>query len=102
MIYHLIGRSDWERREKQGECVELREGQTFLHCCDARQLKRVRSDFFPAGEDVVALVLDPTQLTGETRYEPGSAGEPERFPHLYGPIRPEDVVEVVPVDFDEI
>ena len=101
MIYHLIERSDGERFENRGTGVFLRGGETFLHCCDERQLKTVGAGYFPASTDLVALVLDATQLTDETRYEPGSAGESERFPHLYGPIRPHDVVRVEPVDFDQ-
>ena len=100
-IYHLIERSDWERAENRGTGVFLREGETFLHCCDERQLKTMGTGYFPASTDLVVLVLDPTQLKDETRYEPGSAGESERFPHLYGPIRPHDVVRVEPVDFDQ-
>ncbi len=103
MIYHLMERSDWERAERTGTGVVPGEGESFLHCCDQGQLHQVVTGWFAAGADVVALVLDPTRVAGETRYEPGSAGEPERFPHLYGSIRPQDVVGVEgvePIDGD--
>jgi uncharacterized protein (DUF952 family) len=101
VIYHLIERNEWEQAGNLGAGVVLPEGEVFLHCCDERQLKEVRAAYFSGSADVVALALDPTQLTSETRYEPGSAGEPERFPHVYGPIRIVEVVGVAPIVLDQ-
>ena len=65
-----------------------------MHCCDERQLASVRSRYFQEDEGVVSLVLDPTLLPHETRYEPGAGGEVERFPHVNGAVERSDVVEV--------
>jgi len=59
-----------------------------------QQMGFVRESYFPTGSTVVALSIDPTALDSETRYEPGSGGELDRFPHVYGSIRRTDVVEV--------
>jgi uncharacterized protein (DUF952 family) len=67
----------------------------FLHCCDERQLGPVREANFPSASRVIALGIDPTLLSAETRYEPGSGGELERFPHVYGPIQASDVISVL-------
>ena len=92
MIFHLMPRTDWERTTDD---IVARPGvEGFVHCCDERQLQDVRSRYFAAHEAVVALALDPTHLDDETRYELGSEGEPERFPHVYGPIRREQVLLV--------
>ena len=37
----------------------------------------------------------PTLLSAGTRYEAGSCGEVERFPHVYGPIEASDVISVL-------
>lgn len=66
----------------------------FRSLLDKRQMGFVRESYFPTGSAVVALSIDPTALDSETRYEPGSGGELERFPHVYGSIRRTDVVEV--------
>jgi uncharacterized protein (DUF952 family) len=93
VIYCLIDAEEW--KSKQHESVIAVPGPDgFVHCCDARQMAPVRRNYFPDGSSVVALGIDPTALDSETRYEPGSRGEPERFPHVYGPVRREDVVEV--------
>jgi uncharacterized protein (DUF952 family) len=94
MIYHLLLAREWESRH--GSATAAIPGQDeFLHCCDERQLAPVRKAFFPSGSKVVALGVDPTLLSAETRYEPGSGGEEERFPHVYGPIQAFDVIAVL-------
>jgi uncharacterized protein (DUF952 family) len=85
MIYHLVEQDTWVQRSDQVH-VALPGPEGFVHCCDNRQVQQVRATYFPAGGPVVALALDPTRLDVETRYEPGSRGESERFPHVFGPI----------------
>lgn len=67
----------------------------FIHCCDERQIHEVRTAYFPPGARVLAVVIDPTRLSSETRYELGSGGEAERFAHVYGPIEKSAVLEVI-------
>jgi uncharacterized protein (DUF952 family) len=97
VIYHLLLGREWDER-RGTEVVASPGPEQFVHCCEEPQLDRVRALFFPADERVVALRLDPTTLASETRYEPGSRGEAERFPHLYGPVTAKDVLEVIDVD----
>lgn len=47
------------------------------------------------GHDLVVLVVDPDRLTDPVRYEAMKPGG-EEFPHLYGPLPVEAVVEVRP------
>jgi uncharacterized protein (DUF952 family) len=86
MIYHLVEKSEREaRRNHQHIATPGPEG--FVHCCDERQLAAVKAFYFANDATVVALMVDPTQVEFETRYEPGAGGESERFPHVYGPYR---------------
>jgi uncharacterized protein (DUF952 family) len=93
MIIYLMDAEDWDSRRHES-LVALPGPEGFVHCCDKHQMGLVREDRFPTGLTVVALSIDPTALDSETRYEPGSGGERERFPHVYGSIRHTDVVEV--------
>jgi uncharacterized protein (DUF952 family) len=94
VIYHLVERQTWV--EQQAEpFIAVPGPEGFVHCCDNRQIHRVRTDFFPPGARLVALALDPTLLDVETRYEPGVGGEPERFPHVFGPIARAAVQRVI-------
>jgi uncharacterized protein (DUF952 family) len=93
MIYCLMDAEEWESKQHES-IVALPGPEGFVHCCDRRQMAGVRRNYFPSSTNVVALGIDPTALDCETRYEPGSGGEPERFPHLYGRLRRTDVAEV--------
>ena len=68
----------------------------FVHCCDEHQIAGVVRRFFPPGAEVVAVMVDPTRLAAETRYEPGADRPDERFAHVYGTIPRSAVVEVRP------
>ena len=46
-------------------------------------------------DDLVLLVIDPARVDAEIRYERPD-GAAERFPHIYGPLRVDAVVAVVP------
>jgi uncharacterized protein (DUF952 family) len=83
---------EWDSRRLES-LVAVPGPEGFVHCCDQHQVDLVRENYFPAGSTVVALSIDPTALDSETRYEPGSGDELERFPHVYGSIRSADVVE---------
>jgi uncharacterized protein (DUF952 family) len=101
VIFYLIASSAWEQAERlEADVASPRDGENFVHCCDHRQIQYVRNSYFPADQPIVALAIDPTRLFNETRYEFGSGGESERFPHVYGPIHVSDVVEVNMVSAD--
>lgn len=95
MIFYLLPRREWENCSADELAIPGDEG--YVHCCAQRQIIDVRRRYLPADQDVVALAFDPTQLTVETRYEPGAGGEAERFPHVYGVLRREWVAFVRPV-----
>jgi uncharacterized protein (DUF952 family) len=98
VIFYVMARSAWEQAERLETKVTSRDfGEPFVHCCDHRQIQYVRNAYFPADEAIVALALDPTRLSGETRYELGSGAESDRFPHVYGSIHASDVVEIISV-----
>jgi uncharacterized protein (DUF952 family) len=98
VIYHLIVKSDWEQARQGNTEVAVPGADGFVHCCDAGQVSQVRTNYYPRDQAVVALTIDPIRLASETRYEPGTGGEPERFPHVYGPILVADVIEAVEVN----
>jgi uncharacterized protein (DUF952 family) len=94
MMYCLIAENDWEQAKDSDAEAASPGVEGFVHCCDERQVQYVRTTYFAVSSAVVALAIDPTRLSSETRYELGSAGEPERFPHVYGPIHVSEVVGV--------
>jgi len=98
-IYHLALVRDWEAARATGQYAVSTLGRTleevgFIHASRADQWAGVRERFY-AGvtEPLVLLVIDPSRLAAEVRDEP-VPGLTETFPHVYGPIEVEAVVEV--------
>ena len=98
MIYHLTERARWARSQAEGRHtgstrgVEL-EDEGFIHCSTAAQWPGVRARFYADVDDLLLLHIDETLLTEPVVWEQvGDA--PGVFPHVYGPIPLDAVVEV--------
>ena len=103
-VLHLMRREDYEVRAGQTTVVDCPPGG-FIHCTGtADVLRQVANSVFGAtpGEFVV-LVIDPSRLRAEVRWEPPEpappAGSPLSqvfFPHVYGDINRGAVMDVRP------
>ena len=69
-------------------------GEDFVHLSAPSQVHVPANLLFRGRRDLVALVLDPSLVEADVRVEGG-------FPHLYGPVLPSYVVDVVPFEPDE-
>src|SRR5688572_3180421 len=95
-IYHLATRGDWLDATKAGVSYQrstlgkslAEEG--FIHCSYASQLQTVADAVFRGRDDVVLLTIDPSRVPAEIRVENLDGGT-ELFPHIYGPL-PVDAV----------
>ena len=102
-IYHLALARDWEAALRAGEYAVSTLGRTldeegFVHASRADQWRGVRERFYAdVTEPLVLLVIDPDRLGAEVREEP-LPGLDETFPHVYGPIEVDAVVEVLQLD----
>ena len=101
LIYHIATRSDWERALTDGTYTRSSVDKTlqeegFIHASQAVQVARTANKFYrDVTGELVLLVIDPERLGAEVRYEhvPGAALP---FPHVYGPLNVDAVVEVLP------
>lgn len=96
LIVHATSRPAWEAGRKAGSYQDdslLRNG--FIHFSTAEQVMRVANEYYRGQLDLVLLVVDPSRLVSELRWEPGSDRPGEDFPHLYGPLNLEAVVRVL-------
>ena len=97
-VLHLTERSLWEAARAKGRYEISTRGRTlreegFIHCSTRDQLPRTAAAFYAGLEDLVVLVIDPARLDVPLRYEASEPGG-EEFPHVYGPIPAEAVVDV--------
>jgi len=99
MILHIVRRDDWLAATSAGayEPPSL-EREGFIHFSLPDQVLRVANAWYRGEDDLVLLVVDPSRLDAELRYEEPEQGAP-RFPHLYGPLDTKAVVRVL--DFPE-
>jgi uncharacterized protein (DUF952 family) len=94
MILHIARRQQWDEalrlRVYRGDTLDA-EG--FIHCSEPQQVVEVANAFFPGQVGLVLLVIEPSLLHSELRYERASNGQ--RYPHIYGPLNPEAVIQVI-------
>ncbi len=84
-ICHIAPRAAWAQAQAagayRGDTLD-REG--FIHCSTVAQVVATADRYFRGRADLVLLVIDPTRVEPEIRYESAPGGE--RFPHIYGPL----------------
>lgn len=97
-IFHVTPRADWENIGSNGvyQCDSLAT-EGFIHCCSPVQLAGVLDRYFRGRTGLVALRINPERLTPPLRWE-SPPGSDEAFPHLYGALNVDAVVEVVALD----
>jgi uncharacterized protein (DUF952 family) len=92
IIYHLVSRSAWERAAGAPYRADSLAAEGFIHCSNEDQVAWAANRFHADCNDLLVLCLDAGRLAAPLRDE--EAGTGARFPHVYGPIEPEAVVEV--------
>jgi uncharacterized protein (DUF952 family) len=101
-IYHIATRTDWELARDVGEYTRSSAGKTleeegFIHASQASQVSRTANKFYrPAPGELLVLVIDTGLLRPEVRYEDVPGAELP-FPHIYGPLNVDAVVETRPL-----
>ncbi|WP_416666952.1 DUF952 domain-containing protein [Egbenema bharatensis] len=93
MILHITDRQQWEQAKEKGiyRCESLgTEG--FIHCSTPEQLTAVANSFFRGQQGLVLLCIEVDRLQAELRYDPV---ENQLFPHLYGPLNLDAVIQVL-------
>lgn len=92
-IYHVVTAADWAQAEQQPayEAASLHT-EGFIHASERSQVAGVLGRYYKNVPDLLLLHIDTDRLTSELRYE--VATNSELFPHIYGPIDREAVVEI--------
>lgn len=95
IIYHMTPTLTWQAQPPTAPYVaDTLATEGFIHCTrEAERLVDVANRFYrqQAG-DFVILCVDTEQLQAEVRWE---AADGQLFPHIYGPIALEAIIEVI-------
>ncbi len=91
-IYHIVPARDWEQAAEPYASASL-QAEGFIHCSAAEQVPRVAAALFAGRTDLLLVEIDPGHLEVPVRwedcYETG-----EEFPHIYGPLPRDAVVDI--------
>lgn len=95
-IYHLVSYADWEGGPSGPYRAASLTTEGFIHCSNREQVADSANKFYANEAELFVLAIDPDRLTSEPRDEEGRPGE--LFPHIYGPINREAIVEVIALE----
>jgi uncharacterized protein (DUF952 family) len=92
LVYKIFRRAEWDALVAQGETrgapVDLADG--YVHLSTAAQVTETAARHFVGQSDLVLLALPTQRLEPDLKWEPSRGGQ--LFPHLYRPLRLEDVL----------
>ena len=106
MIYHISTRPAFQEAGLRGEYrAESLESEGFIHCSTETQILPVAEKYYKGQSAILLFQIDPSLLSSELHWEPPSGGRPppgvpegELFPHIYGPINLDAIVNVYDLD----
>lgn len=99
-IYHIAILADWENQSNEKEySIESLNEDGFIHCSKYEQLNATLKRFFEDRKDIVVLKIDTKLLNIPLIYEAADDGS-GFFPHAFGPIQKNAIVEVITFPFD--
>jgi uncharacterized protein (DUF952 family) len=97
LIYHITAESEWEKAKVTGYyTTPSLELEGFIHASNSEQLVVTANRYFNGRTDLVILKIVTEKVEPEVRLDPvTSYSEPQEFPHIYGPLNLDAVIEVI-------
>lgn len=94
-VFHVTNEAAITRAKPTGvyDCESL-AAEGFIHCCKKDQLSGVLERYYQGVTDLQVMEIDTAKLQAELVFENTVGGE-ELFPHIYGKINMDAVVDVV-------
>jgi len=95
MIFHVTTKNEWEAALAVGkyEASSL-HSEGFIHLSTKEQVSGVLERYYKGVDNLVLLHVDESLLSAELKYEL-SPSVNEEFPHLFGALNLEAVVNAV-------
>ena len=95
MIYHMLPATVWARQASdEAYAGDTLASEGFIHCTDQpARLVWVANRFYrQQAVDFLILCIEPTRVQAEIKWE---QADQQIFPHIYGPLNQDAVVNVV-------
>ncbi|NDV02352.1 DUF952 domain-containing protein [Pseudoroseicyclus tamaricis] len=98
-IYKILRGPEWDELQANGATrgapIDVADG--YVHFSTAAQVTETAAKHFAGEEGLWLLTLESEELS-PLEWEPSRGGQ--LFPHLYGPLRLDDVKEAVPLTLE--
>jgi uncharacterized protein (DUF952 family) len=96
-IYHIATSLAWAAAQQEDFYIHASlNTEGFIHCSFWDQVAETLALHFQGQADVVLLEIEPAALSAELKTEASRNGQ--LFPHLYGPLNLNAVVNITPLD----
>jgi len=105
MILHILSRSEWEfaRRGDAYRPPSL-TAEGFIHCSTIAQVIDTANLFYRGHRDLLVLRIDERKLTARLAFEAPANSADARpralFPHIYGPLNLDAVIDAIELPCD--
>ncbi len=98
VIYHVTTTAEWEAAQQKGAyTTPSLQDEGFIHCsADDAQVQGVLQRYFAGKTNLLKLVIDTNKLSSRFIYE-WSPSTADTFPHVYGPINLNAVIETIKI-----
>lgn len=94
IIYHVTTKADWKKAKELGSYIASSlANEGFIHCSQEHQVAGVLDRYFEGHGDLVKLVIDTDKLSSKFVFD-WSPSMADTFPHIYGPINLDAVIEI--------
>lgn len=96
-IYHVTTQTEWEQAKKEGAYKPAGfEAEGFIHCSSVKQVDGVLDRFYKGQTGLVKLKIEKSKLERPLLFELATDLD-ELFPHIYGELNINSVVEVISI-----
>lgn len=100
LLFHVTTRDDWQEHKNSGNYEpESLDTQGFIHCSSGHQVEDTANKHFADKEQILLLVIDVAMVREQIKYEEDKNGE--KFPHIYGPLSINAVIDQIDVAAEE-
>jgi uncharacterized protein (DUF952 family) len=95
IVYHITTEEEWKTAKGKGHYkAPSLTGEGFIHCSQEHQVAGVLERYFEGQTDLVKLVIDTDRLSSKFVFD-WSPSMADTFPHVYGPINMDAVIDVM-------
>lgn len=97
IVYHITQHEVWEQAKAAGEyTAPSLESEGFIHASTLEQVVDTANRFYRGQQKLVLLAIETEKTKAEVRFDPVyTHGAEQKFPHIYGPLNLEAVVDVL-------